>query len=164
MLLVWLSIAVSAVDQAVKVVLQKHLPLGGRVAVWPGFFDVVHIRNTGAAFGMFQGGNPALAALAALVLVLLAVFWRRWMGECVYGRVAAGLMLGGIAGNLADRLRHGSVVDFLDFHWGQYHFPSFNVADSAICCGVVLYVAGHCIVSWRQTRCKEQSPDAGEKV
>jgi signal peptidase II len=149
MLVVLISFAVSALDQATKLLIQRSLSLGGRAVVVPGFFDLVHIRNTGAAFGMFQGGNAALAILSSVVLILLTAFRRRWIGENLCGRIAAGLMAGGIVGNLADRLRYGSVVDFLDFYWNRYHFPSFNVADSAICCGVVLYFAGHWIGSWR---------------
>lgn len=106
-----------------------------------GFFQFVHGRNTGAAFGLFQDYSLVLtiAAILAIIAILMLglFFWNRWgaaTGEV--GRVALGLVLGGTTGNLIDRLRFGSVTDFIDFRF----WPSFNVADSAITVGVILFI------------------------
>ena len=137
---------VLAADQASKAWIAAHLPFntygedGGAVPVIRGFFYIVHVGNTGAAWSMFSGRSILLAALAAATLV--AIF----IGRKALGLAAAqtqacfGLMCGGIAGNLLDRLTRGHVVDFLDFHFGAYIYPTFNFADSAICVGVALYL------------------------
>ena len=108
----------------------------------PGFFNLTYVRNTGAAWGMFSGQNVALSALALVMLAALVVFRRKILPPGRVHRVALGLLCGGIVGNLFDRLRLDYVVDFLDFFHRGWHFPAFNVADSAICVGVAIYVLG----------------------
>jgi signal peptidase II len=143
--LIAIAAAVVAADQASKALIAAHLPYGtygegsGAVTVVPRFFYIVHVGNTGAAWSMFSGRSVPLAALAAATLV--AIFLgRKALGlAAVHAQVCFGLMCGGIAGNLADRLTRGHVVDFLDFHFGRYVYPTFNIADSAICVGVALY-------------------------
>ena len=89
---------------------------------------------------MFTGRSAVLALLAMLTLVAI-YFWRRQLGlQQPRLQIAFGLLVGGIVGNLVDRLAYGHVVDFLDFHFGNYVFPSFNIADSGICVGVCLYL------------------------
>jgi signal peptidase II len=140
------SAAVLAADQATKAWIAVHMPFntygedGGAITVIRGFFYIVHVGNTGAAWSMFSGRSIFLAALAAATL--LGIFlWRKALGLAgAYAQVCFGLMCGGIAGNLLDRLTRHHVVDFLDFHFGTYVYPTFNVADSAICVGVALYV------------------------
>jgi signal peptidase II len=144
----WLWIAgitTFAADQITKVMIAERLPFGsyGRPAhieIFPGFFNLVHVGNTGAAWSMFTGQSLWLALLA--VATLAAMFWwRRMLGlNHAAAQPAFGLLTGGIVGNLVDRLQHGHVIDFLDFHFGAYVFPTFNVADSAICVGVFWYV------------------------
>jgi signal peptidase II len=144
--LIAIGAAVLAADQASKAWIAAHLPFNtfgegsGAVTVVPGFFYIVHVGNTGAAWSILSGRSILLAALAAATLV--AIFLgRRVLGlAAVHAQVCFGLMCGGIAGNLVDLLTRGHVVDFLDFHFGSYVYPTFNVADSAICVGVTLYV------------------------
>ena len=113
---------------------------GARIEVVPGFFNLVHVGNTGAAWSMFSGMSTALAVLALGTLAAL-YFWRKALGLAHPAvQPAFGLLCGGIAGNLVDRFRFGHVVDFLDFHFGGYVYPTFNVADSGICVGVFWYV------------------------
>jgi signal peptidase II len=100
----------------------------------------VHVGNTGAAWSLFTGRSGWLALLAAGTLVAI-YFWRRALGlRDRMVQISFGLLCGGIVGNLIDRLAYGHVVDFLDFHFGSYVYPTFNVADSGICIGVGLYL------------------------
>lgn len=140
MLVLVLGILIALADQIVKNWVRFRFYLGESVPVIPGFFELTYVRNTGAAWGLFDGSNVALALFSLVVLILLIVFRRHFVGPFVWQRIALGLMAGGILGNLFDRLRLGYVVDFLHFYRGNYHFPSFNIADAAICTGVFLYL------------------------
>jgi signal peptidase II len=143
--LIAIGASVLAADQATKAWIGARLPFNtygeeaGAIPVIRGFFYIVHVGNTGAAWSMFSGRSVLLATLAAVTLAAIFI-GRRALGlAAVPAQVCFGLMCGGIAGNLVDRLARGHVVDFLDFHFGTYVYPTFNVADSAICVGVVLY-------------------------
>jgi signal peptidase II len=105
-----------------------------------GFFNLVNVGNTGAAWSLFSGRSTALALLA--VATLIAIFaWRHQLGlRSRPVQISFGLLCGGILGNLLDRLFYGHVIDFLDFHFGSYIYPTFNVADSGICVGVGIYL------------------------
>jgi signal peptidase II len=140
MLVLLLSVAVVILDQVTKHLITLRFYLGESIPVVPGFFDLAYVRNTGAAWGMLGGFNGLLVALSLAVLVVLIFFRRSFLTDSLIHRLALGLMLGGIVGNLLDRVRLQYVVDFLDFHWQMHHFPAFNVADSAICVGVGLYM------------------------
>jgi signal peptidase II len=142
---VLLAAAVAAVDQLTKwLILQTVLP-DRPVAVVSGFFRLVNWGNTGAAWGIFQDSNLVLAAASLLTILALDFFRHSLHLQRGGAQIAFGLILGGIVGNVVDRLRLGYVVDFLDFYFGSHHWPAFNVADSGICIGVALYI----IVSWR---------------
>ena len=95
---------------------------------------------------MLGGLNGWLALFSVIILVAIVRFRRAFLSDILIHRLALGLMIGGIVGNLIDRLRLQYVVDFLDFHWGIHHFPAFNVADASICVGVGLYVLSSLIV------------------
>ena len=136
------AILVILLDQATKEWVRGAFSLHESVPVIPGFFHLTYIRNTGAAWGMFSGQNLALAVLAFAMLVALVLFRRQFLPPGRVHRVALGLLCVGIVGNLFDRLRLDYVVDFLDFFHRGWHFPAFNVADSAICVGVAIYVLG----------------------
>ena len=136
------AICVVLLDQASKEWVRGAFSLHESIPVLPGFFNLTYVRNTGAAWGMFSGQNIALSALALVMLAALVVFRRKILPPGHVHRVALGLLCGGIVGNLFDRLRLDYVVDFLDFFHRGWHFPAFNVADSAICIGVGIYVLG----------------------
>jgi len=145
---VLIAAAVAIIDQLTKLLVLRFLGENESRAVIDGFFNLVNVRNTGAAFSMFPNSNVALAVICVLTVLALYAF-RRSLGIHVAGcQIAFGLIAGGIIGNLIDRLWHQHVVDFLDFYLGTHHWPAFNVADSAICAGVGLYI----IVSWRHDR------------
>jgi signal peptidase II len=136
-----LGIVVSIVllDQASKELTRLHLR-DAVIPVVPGFFNLRSVQNTGAAWGILSGFTNWLVVLSAVVLTILVCFRRQIIEDTPLRRPILGLMVGGIVGNMLDRVRLGHVVDFLDFHWGPHHFPAFNVADSAICIGVGLYI------------------------
>ena len=131
-------------DQLSKHWITARLTLGSYgsrgIAVIPGFFNLVHVGNTGAAWSMFTGRSTLLALLAVGTLVAI-YFGRSHLGlRQIVPQFCFGLLCGGTVGNLIDRVAHGHVTDFLDFHFGDYIFPTFNIADSAICIGVFGYI------------------------
>lgn len=144
-LLLILALVVFITDQITKIWIINRLPLGsygpGRsIEVIPDFFYLVHVGNTGAAWSILTGKSTLLALIAIATLVGI-YFWRRALAlRDQLAQVAFGLLCGGIIGNLVDRIQHQHVVDFLDFHFGSYIYPTFNVADSAICVGVFFYL------------------------
>lgn len=144
-LLLALALVIFALDQVTKLWIIERLPLGSygpgeSITVIPGFFYLVHVGNTGAAWSMLTGKSTLLAAIAIITLAGI-YFFRSTLGlRDRLAQFAFGLLCGGIVGNLVDRIQHQHVVDFLDFHFGSYVYPTFNVADSAICVGVVLYL------------------------
>jgi signal peptidase II len=141
----WLSVAVVVADQATKLAVE-HLTEKEYVrVVIPGFFNVVHRHNPGVAFGLLAGnGTPWLTSLligfSCLAVALLV--WLLLSGHAGSPRGAVGvvLIIGGAAGNVVDRLLHGSVIDFLEFYYGNFHWPAFNLADSAIVIGAGLVI------------------------
>jgi len=137
-----IALCVVLLDQASKEWVRGTFSLHESIPLIQDFFNLTYIRNTGAAWGMFSGQTWALSLLALVMLVLLILFRRRILPPGILNRVALGLLSGGIIGNLLDRLRLDYVTDFLDFHVGTWHWPAFNIADSAICIGVGLYVLG----------------------
>jgi signal peptidase II len=145
-LLLVLGLVTLGADQVSKAWIAAKMPYPtygepGAIRIVNDFFYLVHVGNTGAAWSLFTGRSTILAILAGLTLVAI-VFCRHALGlRARTVQVSFGLLCGGIAGNLTDRLRFGHVIDFLDFHFGSYIYPTFNVADSAICVGVFLYIA-----------------------
>lgn len=139
-----------ALDQFTKWEINRTIPLNSQISVIPGFFDLVNIRNRGAAFGFLNRSDIEwqfwLFVLATLI-ALAAIFYlaRGAKNQPVFCAGLA-LILGGALGNLIDRLRFHSVVDFLDFYWKTWHWPAFNVADMAICIGTFIV----CVALWKQ--------------
>lgn len=141
MLVLMLGLIIVFSDQLTKLWVRFSFVYGGEPQeVIPGFFNLVYVRNEGAAWGMFGGQMTALVLVSFVVLILLAVYHRKVLNPTLDHRIALGLMTGGICGNLIDRIRLGWVTDFLDFYIGPYHWPSFNIADSAICIAVGIYL------------------------
>ena len=143
-LLGWLALAlfVFALDQYTKWLILGHYRFGDSTHV-TGFFNIVRAHNTGAAFSFLAGAAgwqrwffTAIGIAAALFIVWLL---RSHSGQTLFS-FALALLLGGAVGNVVDRLQHGYVVDFLDFHWGGWHFWAFNVADSAITVGAICLI------------------------
>lgn len=139
------SLLVLGVDQATKAQVRRLLPLHESVGVVPGFVQLTHVTNRGALFGMLHDlPDPWRSAIFTLVpllaIVLIVGFQARTPAGARLAHAGLALILGGAAGNLADRLRFGQVTDFVDVFVGAHHWPAFNVADSSICVGVALLV------------------------
>ena len=138
-----LTAAVIVLDIWTKALVLRKIDLHEAIPVIPGFFQLVHVRNTGAAFGI--GANaasklvPLLLNIGAIAVFIVVVIYA--LRSAVTDKVlqtGLHLILGGAIGNLLDRFRFGYVVDFLDVYIGSSHWPAFNVADSAICIGIGL--------------------------
>ena len=136
--------AVIVLDQISKLLVLDAIPLYDSVPVVPGFFHLTHIQNPGGAFGFLSRQDAVVRSAVfftatAAALCLIVVFFRktpstyRWLGA------GFALIFGGAAGNLIDRIRLGRVVDFLDVFVGDYHWPAFNVADSAVTVGIAIF-------------------------
>ncbi len=130
-------------DQWTKYEVQQRLHLRQTVEVIQGFFNLTHIRNTGGAFGIFGGEKGGLGSLFFVVVSLIALgsilfFFIKVKEDEKTLPFTFSLVLSGAIGNLIDRLMYGEVVDFLDFHLFSYHWPAFNIADSAITLGIGL--------------------------
>jgi signal peptidase II len=130
-------------DQWTKYLIVQKLLLYQKVEVIQGFFNIIHVRNTGGAFGIFGGEKGGLGSILFVVVSLIAIgsivflFIKLVEAEKTLA-LSFSLVLSGAIGNLIDRLRYGEVIDFLDFHLSSTHWPAFNVADSAICIGIGL--------------------------
>lgn len=137
-----LASVVFAVDQVTKEVVFQTIAYGGhdRIVVLEGFLNIIHVGNTGAAWGLFQNSSVVLAVVGVLTLGVIAALRRQLGLHLRPVQWAFGLLVGGVVGNIVDRLRHGHVVDFLDFHFGSFVWPTFNVADCGIVVGVGLYL------------------------
>ena len=138
----WLSVLVVVADQVTKIWVSGALRPYELVPVIDGFFNLTLAFNTGAAFSFLaQGGGWQrwlLSGLAVVVTIVLVVWLARLDRHDRWTAAALSLVIGGAVGNLLDRLRLGHVVDFLDFYLGSWHWPAFNVADSAIVVGVAI--------------------------
>jgi len=149
-----LALLIVIVDQISKWVMLDVVFAERNFIPITGFFNFARVHNRGASFGMFalsdSWGPWLLSGIAAVISIVLAVWlWRakgRWLATSI------GLILGGAIGNLIDRARFGAVTDFLDFYVGSYHWPAFNLADSAITVGVVMLIVESLIVGRRSRK------------
>lgn len=141
----WLALAILAADRASKLAIERLTAEGFRRPLIPNFADLVHSVNVGIAFGLFSETASRwislLLVLSSAVVILLLV-WLLWVGHAgrVESQAGIALIAGGAAGNLLDRLLHGGVTDFLELRAGNFRWPAFNLADSAITIGAALIV------------------------
>ena len=136
------AIAVVVLDQLSMAAVREYFAghPGGEQEHITSFFNIVLIHNRGMSFGLFNssgGLNALLFSLVAAAIVTVLIYWLSRVDSSLLA-VAIGLIIGGAIGNVIDRIRLGAVVDFLDFHVESWHWPAFNVADSAICIGVAV--------------------------
>jgi signal peptidase II len=149
--------SVIAVDQITKYIVRSKLALGEAVP-HEGILRIVHVTNSGAAFGMLQGQTFFLTITTLFGLFAIVLYYIYPPMDHGILRIALGLQLGGAIGNLSDRIRVGEVTDFIDFRY----WPAFNVADSAICIGVATLV-GFLILSdivWQQKKTEDSNSSA----
>jgi signal peptidase II len=132
-------------DQISKTLILKYLPLHHSIPVVAGVFDITHIRNPGGAFGLMAnmsvfGRSIVFLFISSIAVGLILYFYSKTPRTHTFLSIGFALIFGGAVGNLIDRVRFGSVVDFLDFYIGNYHWPAFNIADSAITVGIFIFI------------------------
>ena len=159
-----IAAVIFALDRATKVWIERTVPEWQSYQIIPGFFDIVHAKNKGAAFGMFSEGDSQVRTML-LILVSLGVLiyisyvllrpGRGGFSATRLTQTALALVMGGALGNIYDRVAHGEVTDFLEFYSGAWRFAAFNIADSAITVGASLLI----IDMWR-TRKQTDVPQA----
>jgi signal peptidase II len=143
----WIGLAAGIVlaDQATKFLVDRFTDEGFHRTLIPGLLNFVHVRNPGIAFSLFADADSIWTRLLLIAFALAAIAcitWLLWTGRAESARTRWGLtlVLGGAAGNVLDRIRHGSVIDFVDLHAGAYHWPAFNLADAGITIGALLVI------------------------
>jgi signal peptidase II len=153
-----IALIILSLDQLTKALVLQFLGYEQEKVVIEGFFKLVHWGNTGAAWSLFRGNNSLLAIVAVAALLVLFLTRHHFDSRTWVGQMAFGLIIGGIIGNLIDRIRVGHVIDFLYFYLERngktLGFPAFNVADSAICTGVGLVF----LTTWRNERTMKVNP------
>lgn len=138
------TLVIVVCDQVTKFWVVSSIPVNRAIEVIPGFFELVHARNPGAAFGMFSQSASeyrSLFFIAISVVALAVILWFIITTKEMDAYLLAGYIFffGGAAGNLIDRILYGEVIDFLDFYVGTFHWPAFNVADSSLCIGTACF-------------------------
>jgi signal peptidase II len=158
-LLIWPALSIVVLDQVSKYIVMTRINISRSIPVISGFFNLVHTRNRGMAFGMLNRPGSDLGYYlllsATIIAVILLLFWFSRLKQ--QERILApglSLILGGALGNLVDRIRLQEVIDFLDFYIGPYHWPAFNVADSAITVGTFWVVLSLLFL------CPRESPES----
>lgn len=140
-LLIFIFVAVLGLDIWSKYLIKTHVAYGSGFSVIDGFFNIVHALNTGAAFGILRNMNDAYRQIffvGITVVAIVLIFVMLWREKKSLPAIGYALIIAGAFGNLIDRATMGHVVDFLDFYIGKYHWPAFNVADSAITVGIAM--------------------------
>jgi len=127
-------LAIIALDQITKYLIVNTLSPYDSIEIFS-FLHIVNVRNTGAAFGSFKSLGSSFFMIIAVAAIIFIVYL---LMKRVYNTLGLSLILGGAVGNLIDRILYGQVVDFIDFSIGSYHWPAFNVADSALTVGIII--------------------------
>ncbi|MGD9108674.1 MAG: signal peptidase II [Gammaproteobacteria bacterium] len=139
----WLSFIIVILDQWTKFLVIKHLPLNDPYAVIP-FFNLTLTFNTGTAFSFLSSASGwqvwLLVGLAIMVCLLILVWLGKISRHAHWLAASLALIFGGALGNLIDRFHYGYVIDFIDLHVKNWHYPTFNVADTAICIGIIMLI------------------------
>jgi signal peptidase II len=167
-ILLVVAVVIIGLDQTTKTMITDKFRLGESLPIIQDFFNLTYVRNQGAAFGMLAKANPAFRVpffifVPLIALISIAVVFRKLAVRDVKFAYALSLVVAGAVGNLIDRIKLGYVVDFLDFHWrGAYHFPAFNIADSAICVGVGLIMLD--LICFSREEKKKMTSEKGSEL
>lgn len=132
-------------DQVTKFLVLSGIPFASSVPVLPGWFDFTHVHNPGGAFGFLARQSDFVRRfmflfVSGFAVVLIFIFYKNTPREYRWLETALALIFGGAVGNMVDRIRFGYVIDFLDVYWKDLHWPAFNIADSAICIGMGIFI------------------------
>lgn len=145
MLYFGIILVILGLDQFTKVLIVSSLSMYEQIVIIPGFFNLTYVTNRGAAFSILAEVDSPwrhyfFVTISCLALILLTIYWFQLRDRSTGQVIGIALIAGGALGNLVDRLRVGAVIDFIDVYWQEYHWPAFNIADSAICIGVGLFL------------------------
>lgn len=145
LILIGMAIGIIFLDQVTKFLIHQSMRLHESIVIVEGFFAITYIRNPGAAFGFLANLSADVrfyffVGVSIVALIFLSAFFLKTPREDFWTQIGISWVVGGAFGNLIDRLRLGEVIDFLDFFVGPYHWPAFNVADSAISMGLALLI------------------------
>jgi len=147
------SLIVLVIDQATKIYIDRTMDIQASFAVIENFFNITYLRNKGAAFGILAHSSyrlPFFILVSLVAIGVIIVVFCRLRPDQKLTAFSLSLIFSGALGNLIDRVRLGEVIDFLDAHWYEHHWPAFNIADSAICVGVFLLAIDMFIEEKRQ--------------
>ncbi len=143
--LILISGSIIFADQLTKYIIKINIALYDNIIVIKNFFNITHILNPGGAFGFFASSSPGVRKfiflfVSSIVALLILWFYKKYAENFIFLSIGLALIFGGAVGNLIDRFIYGKVVDFLDFYMGTYHWPAFNMADSAITIGMGILI------------------------
>ena len=128
------------IDQIIKLLVQNSIKLNTKIKIIPNFFSLFYVQNKGAAFSILEDSTIIIILISVAFILLLNYYIKKEPNLTKLSRFALGILLGGIFGNLMDRIIHHAVIDYLAFYFFSYSFPIFNVADIAIVMGVILLI------------------------
>jgi len=155
LILLIVTAVILAFDQITKVYIDRTMELHTTITVVENFFNITYMRNKGAAFSFlstFSYRLPFFILISLVAVAVIVLVFLRLRTDQKFTAVALSLIFAGAVGNLIDRVRLGEVIDFLDAHWYDHHWPAFNVADSAICVGVAFLALDMIFEERRQKR------------
>ncbi|RLC16701.1 MAG: signal peptidase II [Deltaproteobacteria bacterium] len=143
--LILISGSIIFTDQLTKYIIKINIALYDNIIVIKNFFNITHVLNPGGAFGFFASSSPGVRKFiflfaSSIVALLILWFYKKYAENFIFLSIGLALIFGGAVGNLIDRFIYGKVVDFLDFYIGTYHWPAFNMADSAITIGMGILI------------------------
>lgn len=127
-------------DQIIKLLIVQHIKIYQKITIIPKFFSIFYVRNTGAAFSILEDSTFFLIIISVLFLIFLHEYLKKEIHYTPLSILSLGFLLGGIFGNLLDRIVYHAVVDYLSFTFGSYEFPVFNLADAAITLGIGIFL------------------------
>ena len=135
-----ITAVVLMLDQFIKILVNKYIEFGKVISIIPNFFNLTNIKNTGAAFSILQDNTLLLIILTVIIIIILDRFIKKEKNFTKLSILSLGLIMGGIFGNLLDRIIHHGVIDYLSFKIFDYNAPIFNLADATIVVGVLLFL------------------------
>lgn len=127
-------------DQFIKLIISKYLELGQTVKIIPNFFSIIYLKNTGAAFSILEDNTLLLIIISVIIIIIINKQIKKEQEFTKLNTISLGMVMGGIFGNLIDRILHHGVIDYLAFNIFNYNFPVFNLADIAITIGAGLLI------------------------
>lgn len=135
-----ITAVVLMLDQFIKILVNKYIEFGKVISIIPNFFNLTNIKNTGAAFSILQDNTLLLIILTVIIIIILDKYIKKEKNFTKLSSLSLGLIMGGIFGNLLDRIIHHGVIDYLSFKIFNYNAPIFNLADTTIVVGVLLFL------------------------